>query len=1315
MIKKLGKSKKKLGSLLTMIFMIVTCLTCVSLGDKTHAATTYKIHTNVTLNTLNNATLKTAKVYWSDNPNIPFDSSSPTASYHQIEANVTGKNLSLTATISQEVPYVIVIAVDSNNVQYIASYAPSWDGGKWTSGGGIQCAAVGDDINIGYQPQDYLPNVIQLENLLITGMANDGYEYTGNPISVTPNIYLRDGTPFNRTGSNVKLVENRDYNVLISNNINAGDATLKIEFKSPYKGTISKVFKITPKKIATENIDASLDKSEYDLNGPNINPIATVKVGGKTLTKSVDYDIIFPNLVTIGNYSAQVTLKGNYSGTKTVNYKIIQKNVVILEANKYPSSVTVSNFPDNINSNENLIFNVNANTGWSIVKDDISIEVAGKKLTSDQYTYDARIGQVSVNGDKVNGAIKVSVAPSLNWYTTNSKSLNDSLEKTSVTKADFNTLNTLNTGWAGLTTDAKNYIVAQTGQTVAEITTKLNAMKTASQFINDNDSKIQTIKEITTLDPNTNDNIRNTIKELQKGYNDLGTTSQKYISDLNTKLTDLTKTQGFCDKYKDVFNSQYITKDAVNSLKDFENDYKALNDEQKKLAKDTYNKLNDKLEAANMLNAHTAVIDNTSIIGIKDDADNVFKSITNAITAYDNLNDKKKVINPAVREDLVNKLTAASWVQDHTKDNGILSKKTVGANDLNRIQATLDELNGLDENTSKHIDSDIKTTLENQKDAATWLQNSIVNKVHVDYSDIANLQKAIKEYNDLGTDKQSFINSNIKSVLDNKLKAAQWSEKHKSINENKEPMQSTDYVAVKVALDEYEANKNKIGNYVDPIIIKNLQDKLKVTETLKNNPILEKNIKDIIHADFPKLKAGIDAYEQLTANQKALVSQSTKDLVVATKSVNKWMTDSKAILDKNIVSKDDLNDINKALDDYAKLDDNAKKLVDASYVQGLKEKKNAAEWNETNNEVISKDMKNITAGDLVDLRKAMDAYNQLTDGNKSHIDGAIISKLKEAQKKAFVEKYISDKEGNVNDKLTSDNYEQILSGQTDWANMSQDEKDEINAVVTEKLGCTYEELIANATTLKEAANSFIDDYLTDKKGNVYKDSNSSNYGQILSGLDAWNKMSQDEKGAVNGILASQGGKTYEELMTNAKVLKDSTDGFINQYLTEKDGNIYKDSNSSNYGQILSGLDVWDKMSQNEKDAVNAILTVNGGKTYEELIDNAKTLKDSTDGYVNKYLTGKDGKIYKEANKSNYAQILSGKDAWNKLSQSEKDAINGILKANGGKTYEELLKQANDVKASVKTSDNTDIMSLCTLLSSSLLLGGYVVLKRRKEA
>ena len=72
--------------------------------------------------------------------------------------------------------------------------------------------------------------------------------------------------------------------------------------------------------------------------------------------------------------------------------------------------------------------------------------------------------------------------------------------------------------------------------------------------------------------------------------------------------------------------------------------------------------------------------------------------------------------------------------------------------------------------------------------------------------------------------------------------------------------------------------------------------------------------------------------------------------------------------------------------------------------------------------------------------------------------------------------------------------------------------------------------------------------------------------------------------------------------------------------------MYKEATAKNYEQILSGKADWDKKSQAEKDAINAALMANGGKSYEELLKLSGEIKENSEGFIKKYLTGQDGQI-----------------------------------------------------------------------------------------
>lgn len=59
--------------------------------------------------------------------------------------------------------------------------------------------------------------------------------------------------------------------------------------------------------------------------GKAITPAVTVKDGSKKLTEGTDYTVSYKNNTKIGTATATITGKGDYSGTKTVKFKIVPK------------------------------------------------------------------------------------------------------------------------------------------------------------------------------------------------------------------------------------------------------------------------------------------------------------------------------------------------------------------------------------------------------------------------------------------------------------------------------------------------------------------------------------------------------------------------------------------------------------------------------------------------------------------------------------------------------------------------------------------------------------------------------------------------------------------------------------------------------------------------------------------------------------------------------------------------------------------------------------------------------------------------------
>ncbi|MCQ2517675.1 MAG: heparinase II/III-family protein [Lachnospiraceae bacterium] len=152
--------------------------------------------------------------------------------------------------------------------------------------------------------------------------------YNGKAYEPVPDLYM-GSTP---------LVKNTDYTVSYSDNVNAGTGTVKVTGKGKYTGSKSFTFKINRFDVGND-ADGLISvnngnpiRVKYEKGG--VTPRPTVKLNGKTLNEKKDYTLSYannnavagPDAVNAKGKSAAptitVTLKGNYSGKKTVKFEI---------------------------------------------------------------------------------------------------------------------------------------------------------------------------------------------------------------------------------------------------------------------------------------------------------------------------------------------------------------------------------------------------------------------------------------------------------------------------------------------------------------------------------------------------------------------------------------------------------------------------------------------------------------------------------------------------------------------------------------------------------------------------------------------------------------------------------------------------------------------------------------------------------------------------------------------------------------------------------------------------------------------------------
>ena len=219
---------------------------------------------------------------------------------------------------------------------------------------------------------------LDLEDDCFKGLPSDSAIYvvsrvnyeqlTDNSNFLNPNntnVYLKDGELYALSAANVKvndatysgselcpevivtlegkrLVEGADYELLWTNNVNAGTAMVTVRGIGKYVGFVSQPFDIT--KANLENARLLLSRSLFTYDGKV--HIPTVKtVGGKSLFLGIDYAVSCstPSPRDAGIYAVTITGVGNYMGKsaravftigKAANTAQLKAKIKVVKASK---------------------------------------------------------------------------------------------------------------------------------------------------------------------------------------------------------------------------------------------------------------------------------------------------------------------------------------------------------------------------------------------------------------------------------------------------------------------------------------------------------------------------------------------------------------------------------------------------------------------------------------------------------------------------------------------------------------------------------------------------------------------------------------------------------------------------------------------------------------------------------------------------------------------------------------------------------------------------------------------------------------------
>jgi len=120
-----------------------------------------------------------------------------------------------------------------------------------------------------------------------------------------------------------KTVSASNYTVTYPSGMkNAGTYSIKVTLKGNYSGSKTLTYKIKPINISQCTV--KLSAKAYTYNGKVKTPVVTVKnASGTTLKKGTHYTVTYASgRKNVGTYKVTVTMKGNYTGSKTLTFKI---------------------------------------------------------------------------------------------------------------------------------------------------------------------------------------------------------------------------------------------------------------------------------------------------------------------------------------------------------------------------------------------------------------------------------------------------------------------------------------------------------------------------------------------------------------------------------------------------------------------------------------------------------------------------------------------------------------------------------------------------------------------------------------------------------------------------------------------------------------------------------------------------------------------------------------------------------------------------------------------------------------------------------
>ncbi len=155
--------------------------------------------------------------------------------------------------------------------------------------------------------------------------------YCGSALE--PEVVVMDGE---------RVLESSEYRVSYSNNVNVGEAlvTVSAAMGTGYEGETGISFNIHPADLGEDNVVSAFNVFATTYNGQEAKPVPMIQAFGKTLTKDVDFTLMYANNVNAGMAMVTAVGKGNFCGQYSGEFEI------------YPLSLeeiaTIGEIPDQV-------------------------------------------------------------------------------------------------------------------------------------------------------------------------------------------------------------------------------------------------------------------------------------------------------------------------------------------------------------------------------------------------------------------------------------------------------------------------------------------------------------------------------------------------------------------------------------------------------------------------------------------------------------------------------------------------------------------------------------------------------------------------------------------------------------------------------------------------------------------------------------------------------------------------------------------------------------------------------------------------------